>query len=155
MYCAFNLVTPLRENRFHCICVLIFYVCIKDYSIFITCCTLPMFRPVQLVVPDTVVGSFVLQVIAYDRDSGTDGHLDYRITRVTQNGAQIPPNIFAINYTTGVITVTELLAEGLYNYTITVVVADMGSSSLMVTRDFTVEVIGRKIFCIAIPELPL
>ena len=102
-----------------------------------------MFRPIQLVVPETAVGSIVLQVTATDQDAGSDGVLDYRITRVAHNNVQISSNLFAINYTTGVVTITELLEEGLYNYTITVLVTDMGSPSLTAMTDFIVIVIGR------------
>lgn len=91
------------------------------------------------------MGSTVLQVMAGDQDAGVDGVLDYRITRVTHNGMQISPNLFTINFTTGVITITELLEEGLYNYTITVEVTDMGSPPMMATMDFIVDVIGKKI----------
>ena len=80
--------------------------------------------------------------MATDEDAGSDGVLNYRITRVTHNGVQIPPNIFAINYTTGVITITELLEEGLYSYTITVSVTDMGSPPMTATMDYVVNVIG-------------
>ena len=95
-----------------------------------------------MVVPETVVGSLVAQVIATDQDSGSDGTLNYRITRVAHNNVQIPPQIFTINSTTGDIIITQLLEEGLYNYTITVLVADMGTSPMTATVDLTVDVIG-------------
>ena len=84
----------------------------------------------------------MLQVMATDEDAGVDGVLNYRITCITHNGTQIPPYIFAINYTTGVITITELLEEGLYSYTITVSVTDMGSPPMTATMDYIVNVIG-------------
>ena len=92
--------------------------------------------------PETVVGSVVLQVTATDQDAGNDGVLDYRITRVARNDVQINSNLFAINFTTGVVTITELLEEGLYNYTITVMVTDMGSPSMSAAMDYIVNVIG-------------
>ena len=79
------------------------------------------------------------QVMATDQDAGADGVLIYHITHVTNNGA----TKFAINYTSGVITLTESLEEGLYSYTITILVTDMGSPSRTATLDFVVNVIGK------------
>ena len=85
----------------------------------------------------------MLHVTATDQDAGNDGILNYRITRVAHNNVQISSNLFDANYTTGVVIITELLEEGLYNYTITVLVTDRGSPSLTTTMDFVVNVIGR------------
>jgi len=99
------------------------------------------------VAPEAAVGNFVLQVIADDQDAGMDGVLNYRITGVTKSAstrsARISPNVFAINFTTGVITITESLVEGLYNYTIAVLVTDMGSPPMTATMDYVINVIGR------------
>ena len=85
------------------------------------------------------------QVMATDQDAGADGVLVYNITHVTNNGAAK----FAINYTSGVITLSESLEEGLYSYTITVLVTDMGSPSRTATMDYVVNVIGKAI-CVCI-----
>ena len=90
------------------------------------------------------MGSLVTQVTATDQDSESHGTLNYHITRVARNNVQIPPQIFTINSTTGDITITQLLEEGLYNYTITVLVADMGTPPMTATVDLTVNVIGEK-----------
>ena len=88
------------------------------------------------------MGSLVAQVTATDQDSESHGTLNYRITCVSRNNVQITPQIFTINSTTGDITITQLLEEGLYNYTITVLVADMGTPPMTATVDLTVNVIG-------------
>ena len=80
----------------------------------------------------------MLQVMATDQDDGADGVLIYRITDVTNNGA----TKFTINYTSGVITLLESLEEGLYSYSITVLVTDMGSPPRTATMNFAVNVIG-------------
>ena len=88
-------------------------------------------------VPQTVVGGSVLQVMATDQDDGADGVLIYRITDVTNNGAAK----FGINYTSGVITLIESLEEGLYSYNIAVLrVTDMGSPPRTATMNFAVNV---------------
>jgi len=94
------------------------------------------------VVPETSVGSVVLQVVATDGDSGNDGILNYFIISVTQNGTTLFQHPFTINTTTGAITTTQLLQEGLYSYTIRVLVTDMGSDPLASSADFVINVIG-------------
>lgn len=103
------------------------------------------YRPVPLLVPETSVGSLVLQVEATDGDSGNDGILNYFITSVTQNGTTLFQHPFTINTTTGAITTTRPLQEGLYSYTITVQVTDIGSNPQISSADFIINVIGKVI----------
>ena len=96
-----------------------------------------------MVAPETSVGSLVLQVEATDGDSENDGTLNYFITSVTQNGTALFQHPFTINITTGAITTTQLLREGLYSYTIRVLVTDMSSNPMTSSADFVINVIGK------------
>ncbi|XP_065885986.1 uncharacterized protein [Dysidea avara] len=131
---------PIREAQTSTATITVQVTPVNEYAPMIT----PIERPVSLVAPETSVGSLVLQVEATDGDSENDGTLNYFITSVTQNGTALFQHPFTINITTGAITTTQLLREGLYSYTIRVLVTDMSSNPMTSSADFVINVIGHQ-----------